>query len=116
MAYFQHAVTDPMSVPPWSVWWATNVEHVERVFPLIDYVRLKHRRLLGARQILLKLGKLPADYQSPDPLRSGSCSECGERTTLVLVGPGGVRIECPNCGGIGSYDTKPTAPVSPLHD
>jgi len=104
--YFHRAVTDPASVPPWSVWWAENVEQVEREFPLIDYVRLKHRRLLGARQILLKRGRLPADFVPPDPLRSGSCSACGERITLVSAGPGGGPIECPNCGGIGSYDSK----------
>ncbi|HEX4611024.1 MAG TPA: hypothetical protein VH092_22730 [Urbifossiella sp.] len=49
LAYFRKAIADPRSVPPWSEWWAANVERVERVFPLLDYVRLKHRRLLGAR-------------------------------------------------------------------
>lgn len=61
LKYFRLAVADPSSAPPWSEWWAANVGLVERVFPLMDYVRLKHRGLLGAKQILQNLGELPPD-------------------------------------------------------
>ena len=65
LAYFRLAVADPARVPPWSEWWAANSGLVERVFPLLDYVRLKHRGLLGARQILQLRGELPEDDRPP---------------------------------------------------
>ena len=61
LAYFRRAIADPLSVPPWSEWWAANVGKAEAVFPLVDYVRLKHRKLLGAQQILQFAGELPAN-------------------------------------------------------
>ena len=104
LTYFRRAIGDPLSVPPWSEWWAENAERVERSFPLVDFVRLKHRRLLGARQILQKAGELPADYAPPSPLLSGSCAQCGERTINHSAGPGGGCITCPTCGIICTYD------------
>lgn len=89
LAYFRQAIANPASVPPWSEWWAVNSQLVERVFPLVDYVRLKHRRLLGARQILQNAGELPKDYRPRSPLLTGSCGQCGERTTFH---------SCPICG------------------
>ena len=59
LTYFRAAVADPDSVPAWSVWWATHRELVERTFSMVDYVRLKHRGLVGARQILDKLDAPP---------------------------------------------------------
>lgn len=95
LAYFRKAIADPASVPPWSEWWAANVATVERAFPLVDWVRLKHRKLLGARQILQYMGELPADYQPPSPRVTGSCGHCGER---VAVGPADAGpITCPAC-------------------
>jgi hypothetical protein len=94
MAYFRQAVKDPASVQPWSEWWKANVELVERTFPLVDYVRLKHRRLRGAREILKYAGELPQDYVPPSPVVTGTCTECGERT--ASDGEGGVK--CPVCG------------------
>lgn len=90
LVYFRQAIANPASVPPWSEWWAANIEVVERVFPLVDYVRLKHRRLLGARQILQYMGELPPDYQPPGPLVTGSCGLCGERVSNSDT--------CPTCG------------------
>lgn len=107
LAYFRRAVADPQSVPPWSEWWAANAEVVERTFPLLDYVRLKHRKLLGARQVLQHRGELPADYAPPSPLVTGSCGDCGERTARV-PGPGGGIIDCPTCGVVAEYDDPPT--------
>jgi len=100
LAYFRKAIADPRSVPPWSAWWAANVGLVERTFPLIDYVRLKHRRLLGARQILQYNGELPKDYAPPGPLDTGSCADCGERTTPL---PDGTGVACPQCGAVTPY-------------
>ena len=97
LAYFRQAVADPRSVPPWSEWWAANVDKVERVFSLVDYVRLKHRKLLGARQILQYAGELPMDYRPQSPRTSGSCGECGERTTFH-ESPSGGEVTCPTCG------------------
>jgi hypothetical protein len=105
LAYFRRAVADPASVPPWSEWWAAKEELVAQVFSLVDYVRLKHRRLRGARQILQIAGELPTDFCPPGALESGSCAECGERTTRV-AGPGGGIITCPNCGIVCQYDTS----------
>lgn len=93
--YFRQAIADPRSVPPWSEWWARNAEVVENNFPLVDFVRLKYRRLLGARQILLYRGELPPNYAPPGPHVTGSCSECGER---VAVPENGGDIRCANCG------------------
>ena len=36
-----------------------HADWVEQTFPMIDFVRLKHRGLLGAGQILHKLGEQP---------------------------------------------------------
>ena len=58
-AYFRQAIANPQSVPPWSEWWAANAELVERVFPMIEFVRLKHRGLLGAQQHLQIIDKSP---------------------------------------------------------
>ena len=107
LAYFRQAVVDPLSVPPWSEWWAANAELVERVFPHHDFVRLKYRRLRGARRILQIAGELSEDYVSPHALTTGSCSECGERTTNHVAGPGGGYISCPNCGLVCVYDCRP---------
>lgn len=93
LVYFRQAIAEPLSVPPWSEWWAINGELVERVFPLMDYVRLKHRRLLGARQILQKRGELSADYVPRSARLTGSCATCGERTTDSSAGG---ALRCPN--------------------
>lgn len=58
-AYFRQAIANPESVLPWSEWWALNAERVERVFPMIEFVRLKHRRLLGAQQHLQIIDESP---------------------------------------------------------
>jgi len=115
LAYFRQAVADPRSVPPWSEWWAAHAGLVERVFPDVEYVRLKHRRLAGARQILQNRGELPADYCPPSPLRTGSCGQCGERTTTHSGGPGGGYVTCPTCGVVCMYDSwpRPEGPPSP---
>ncbi len=80
---------------------------VELAFPLLDYVRLEHRRLLGARQILQHRDERPEDYQPSSPLVTGSCGECGERTARI-PGPGGGIIDCPVCGVVAQYDDPPT--------
>jgi hypothetical protein len=97
LIYFRQAVHEPQSVPPWSAWWAENEPVVGRVFSIVDYVRLKHRRLRGARQILQKAGELPPDFRPPDARLTGSCGECGERTNDHAPGPGNVHFECPHC-------------------
>jgi len=61
LIYFRKAIHEPESVPPWPEWWAVNAELVERIFTIVDFVRLKHRGLLGARQILQIRGELPKD-------------------------------------------------------
>lgn len=99
LAYFRKAVHEPLSVPPWSEWWAANVATVERIFPLVDYVRLKHRKLRGAREILRYNGELPDDFRPPSPLVTGSCTECGER----IPNPGAAEVgslTCPTCGAV----------------
>lgn len=106
LAYFRQAVRNPAGVPPWSAWWAANAERVERSFPLIDFVRLKHRRLRGARQLLQNRGEVPADLVPPDPLQTGSCAECGERVTRPAA-ENGYRATCPNCGVIGTDLVRP---------
>ena len=59
LAYLRLAITAPQRVPPWSQWWSANAALVERVFPRREFVRLEHRRLRGARQILQNAGQLP---------------------------------------------------------
>ena len=102
LAYFRQAIADPGSVPPWSEWWAANVELVERSFPLLDYVRLKHRKLLGAQQILQHRGELPEDYGPPSALLTGSCGQCGERTTTFGCEAGGA-VTCPTCNVVVTF-------------
>lgn len=105
LAYFRQAIAKPLTVPPWSEWWTQNSQLVERVFSRHDVARLRHRRLLGARQILQARGELPEDYQPHDALFTGSCSECGERT-VTQGGPGGGNVICPNCGVVCTYDCR----------
>ena len=104
LIYFRRAVTDPASVPPWSEWWAANEQLAESVFSFVDYVRLKHRRLLGARQILQRLGEIPADFTPPDFLLTGSCATCGERTAKLETISGEVFVACLECGNTGQCD------------
>ena len=98
LAYFRKAIADPSSVPPWSEWWTVNAEKVEETFPLFDFVRLKHRGLLGARQILERSGELPKDNPPPTLLLTGSCPNCGER--IVTDPTSGAINKCPKCGTI----------------
>ena len=107
LAYFRQALADPLSVPPWSEWWAANEGLVRRVFPHPEYVRLKHRRLSGARQLLANAGEELPCYSPRNPLDIRSCAGCGERTTHRSAGPGGGYIECPRCGVICQYDCGP---------
>lgn len=72
LAYFRAAVADPATVPPWADWWAANSGRVAESFPLLDYVRLKHRGLAGVVQILQRRGELPADDPPPGPPGTGS--------------------------------------------
>ncbi len=112
LTYFRKAVRDPASVPPWSEWWAANADLAAHVFGFADYVRLKHRRLKGARQILQIAGELPADFLPPSVGESGSCSDCGERVTgnTAVLGPG--NVACPTCGGVHVFDTA-SSPQQP---
>jgi|GEM_PF-4939134 len=64
-AYFRQAIANPETVPSWAEWWASNAELVERVFPMIEFVRLKHRGLLGAKQHLQMIGEWPKDLANP---------------------------------------------------
>lgn len=107
LSHFRQAIANPLSVPPWSEWWAAHEELVRQVFPHVEYVRLKHRKLRGAQQILQRAGELPEDYFPPSPLLAGSCGDCGERTTNHSAGPGGGYITCPNCGLVSQYDCRP---------
>lgn len=93
LAYFRAAISSPASVPPWSEWWPANLKLIERSFSLVDYVRLKHRRLRGARQILQLAGELAKDYQPPSMRETGTCPDCGERAVEREQG-----ITCPQCG------------------
>ncbi len=95
LIYFRKAVHEPLSVPPWSEWWAENAWLVERAFSLVDFVRLRHRRLLGARQILQRRGELPQGFEPPSFTQTGSCESCGERCERVA--PEGDFARCPVC-------------------
>ena len=98
LIYFRQAIFEPLSVPPWSVWWAENEELAAESFPLMDYVRLKHRRLLGAQQILQIAGELPPDFSPQSPLVSGSCCRCGERFINQAEAEATGEVKCNHCG------------------
>lgn len=97
LIYFRQAIADPLSVPPWSEWWGENEELAAASFPLVDYVRLKHRRLLGAQQILQLSGELPPDYAPQSPLVSGSCCRCGERFANDPAAEAAGEVRCSVC-------------------
>ena len=101
LVYFRLAVTDPRSVPPWSEWWAENEPLAQTTFSMVDYVRLKHRRLLGARQILQRLGEIPSDFAPPSPQLTGSCGNCGERIVIQDSDSAEIAMICPLCGNLG---------------
>jgi hypothetical protein len=98
LAYFRRAVSDPRCAVPWSTWWAENEPVVEQVFSLVDYVRLKYRKLRGAREILIRARELPPDFVPPSALATGYCSECGERVAERTNRSGGGEVPCPTCG------------------
>jgi hypothetical protein len=98
LIYFRSAVAEPLNVPPWSEWWAANEELVAESFSLVDYVRLKHRRLLGAVQILQIAGELPPDYAPPSPLVAGVCCRCGERFVNQPAAEAVGEVRCNACG------------------
>jgi hypothetical protein len=106
LAYFRRAIHDPASVVPWSQWWAANADLVAHSFGFADYVRLKHRRLRGARQILQKAGELPPDFRPQNVEESGSCPDCGERATSNAAVLGSGHVTCVTCGGAYIFDTS----------
>lgn len=95
LTYFRKAIEMPGSVPAWAVWWAANEEKLRHAFAHMDYVRLKHRKLVGAAVILEQHGWKPPP-RPPDPLRTGFCHVCGETVIHQPAGPGGGSIFCPN--------------------
>lgn len=101
--YFRRAVKSAEPLPPWSEWWNANEEVVASAFSFVDYVRLKHRRLLGARQILQRMGELPEEFVPPDPAISGRCFQCGEG--VGEISRSGV-FECAICGVSASYEAS----------
>jgi hypothetical protein len=103
LAYFRQALADPLSVPPWSEWWAANAGLVERSFPRAEYLRLKYRRLTGAALVLANAGETVSVFRPSNPLDIQSCPQCGERTTH-RGGPGGGCVSCPACGVLCLYD------------
>ena len=112
LVYFRQAIASPLSVAPWSEWWRENEPLVEQIFPLMEYVRLKHRKLLGARQILQRGGELPKDYAPPSPRLTGSCGSCGERVTNGVARTKDNALTCPHCGATFSDPEEPGPPAS----
>jgi hypothetical protein len=104
LTYFKQAATDPANVPPWSVWWAENSEAVEHALPLMEFVRLKHRRLKGAIEYLKKIGQLPPDFQPPHPLTTGICPDCGDPLQHETTSPDATNLSCKHCGLSVSHD------------
>lgn len=103
--YFRQAIERPGSVSPWAVWWAANEGKVRQAFPHEDYLRLKHRKLLGAATLLERTGwKAP---EPPDPLRTGFCTVCGEPALDEIAGLGGGTLRCPNGCFATVYDCRP---------
>ena len=98
LPYFRQVVTDPTNAEPWSRWWLVNEESVQRTLPLMEYVRLKHRRVRGAREILQRAGELPPDFRPPDPLLTGICVNCGECVARSIATSGEATAQCPRCG------------------
>ncbi len=107
LTYFKQAATDPASVPPWSVWWAAHSETVEQLLPLMEFVRLKHRRLKGAIEYLKKIGELPPDFQPPSVLTTGICPTCGDPMNRETAGPASGTLTCPLCELSITYDDLP---------
>ena len=114
LAYFKQAATDPASATPWSVWWAANAETVEQQYPIVEFVRLKHRRLKGAIQILKQMGELPRDFQPPDARKTGICPDCGDPVKHETASEGGGSLSCALCGLSIAYDCQGTAPIGML--
>lgn len=98
LPYFKQAATDPASVIPWSQWWAANSETVAHAVPLVEWVRLKHRRLKGAIQILKQRGELPPDFQPPDAQKTGICPDCGDPVNRETTSESGGGPSCGLCG------------------
>ncbi len=112
LAYFRQAIEHPETVQPWNKWWTENASRVESAFPREDFLRLKYRKLQGARTILERSGWTPADESSLQPIQSGFCNVCGERlfsmhsdTTKEEIIQFGIRAGIKQCAsGYGLHD------------
>lgn len=84
LAYFQRAIEHPETVRPWNDWWIENSAWVQAEFSREDFLRLKYRKLRGARTILERSGWTPTDERRLQPINSGFCNVCGERLFNVV--------------------------------
>lgn len=95
LSYFRDALHRPERVPGWGEWWAANEALVRESFSLVDYQRLKVRRLVGARDLLTRLGALDdprppvrLDIDFIEAVRGVRWFErCGQECRVVLPFP-----------------------------
>lgn len=88
LSYMQSAVTQPGSVEPWADWWSVNNETVRASFDRRDYLKLKFRKLIAAREILERLGRIKPkddDFVGTD-FNATHCKVCGERLFWAIPG------------------------------
>lgn len=88
LSYMQSAVTKPGTVEPWAGWWLANQETVRITFDRRDYLKLKFRRLIAAREILERLGRIEPEgneYAGTD-FNATHCKVCGDELFWAIPG------------------------------
>lgn len=83
-----HAVKSPPSDPPLHDWVVDNLPSLEAAFDRFDFLKLKHRGLLGMRQVLERSGmieELESDYV-PIDFSETHCRQCGRELFWALPG------------------------------
>ena len=69
LEYFRVIVFDHLLVPAWNLWWAKNEEIVKRESDSRNQLRLKYRKIEGARDLLVQLGECVKTLRLPGTIR-----------------------------------------------
>lgn len=78
--YLRKIVFSPREVIAWNIWWVENAELVKATLDRRDYLKLKYRKILAAREILARRGECKKDihYRWMPEFDETHCRMCGE--------------------------------------
>lgn len=88
LAFLKDAIENPPSTPSIHVWIAANLDSLESTFDRRDFLKFKHRGLIGARDVLERLNVIETTDISNDPIDFDEkhCRHCGGDLFWALAG------------------------------